>query len=329
MTADSAPGRAADPARTVFFGSGSFAVPVLEALAAHPQVQLVAVVTAPDRPAGRAKTHTPTPIAVFARELGVPLLQPVRVRALEAVAEIAALEPDLGVLADFGRIIPPALLDLLRLGILGVHPSLLPRHRGATPIQATIAAGDATAGVTIYRMDEGVDTGPIIAARQWPLHGSETGPELEADAARRSAELLKSTLSAVLDGTAQPVAQPVIDELPTRPLRREDARLDPERSATELERLVRAYAGWPGAFVETPDGRILVTRASTAAAQPADAPGRLVRHDGRVAMTTIDGRLVLEGVQPAGGRPMTGDAFLRGRASVIGSTVLAAVAGDR
>lgn len=329
MTADSAPGRAADPARTVFFGSGTFAVPILDALASHPQVQLVAVVTAPDRPAGRAKTLTPTPIAVRARELGVPLLQPAKVRAPEAVAEIAALEPDLGVLADFGRIIPRALLDLPRLGILGVHPSLLPRHRGATPIQATIAAGDATAGVTIYRMDEGIDTGPIIAARQWPLHGSETGPDLEADEARRGAELLASTLSTVLDGSAQPAPQPATDAPPTRPLRREDARLDPERSAVELERLVRAYAGWPGAFIETPDGRILVTRASAAAAEPADAPGRLVRHDGRVAMTTIDGRLVFEGVQPAGGRPMTGDEFLRGRASVVGSTVLAAGAGDR
>ncbi len=329
MTADSAPGRAAGPARTVFFGSGSFAVPVLRGLATHPLVQLVAVVTAPDRPAGRSKALTPTPVALLARELGLPLLQPAKVRATESVAEIAALAPDLGVLADFGRIIPGSLLELPRLGILGVHPSLLPRHRGATPIQATIAGGARAAGVTIYLMDEGVDTGPILDAREWSLAGSETGPEVEAEAASRGAELLASTLPAVLDGSAQPAAQPASDAPPTRPLRREDARLNPARSALELERLVRAYAGWPGTFVEAPDGRFVVTRASVAASQATDAPGSLVRHDGRMAMTTIDGRLVFEGVQPAGGRPMTGEEFLRGRASLVGSTVLTVLAGDR
>ena len=327
MTAAPATGRAADPARTIFFGSGPFAVPMLDVVAAHPDLQLVAVVTAPDRPAGRNRELTPTPVAVRARELGAALLQPVKVRAPGAIDEIAALEPDLGVLADYGQIIPNELLDLSPLGILGVHPSLLPRHRGATPLQATIQHGDPVAGVTIYRMDDGVDTGPLLAQQDWPLAGTETGPELEADAARRGAELLREALPGYLDGSAQLTPQNSIRATVTRTLRREDARLDPRRSATKLERLVRAYGGWPGAFIETADGRVNVLRASVATARPGDAPGRLVRHDGRAAMTTTDGRLVLEDVQLAGKRAMTGEDFLRGRPGLIDTEVLAATPG--
>ncbi|MEZ0239195.1 MAG: methionyl-tRNA formyltransferase, partial [Chloroflexota bacterium] len=271
---------------------------------------------------------------VRARELGMPLLQPVKVRVPEVVAEIAALEPDLGVLADFGQIIPKALLEAPRLGILGVHPSLLPNHRGATPIQATIQRGDPDAGVTIYRMDEGVDTGPLLAQESWALAGSETGPELEAEAARRGAGLLEQSLSGYLDGSAELTPQNSIRATVTRTLRREDARLDPHRTATQLERLVRAYGGWPGAFIETADGRVIVLRASVAPGREGDAPGRLVRHDGRAAMTTTDGRLVLEGVQLAGRRAMTGEDFVRGRqglidTEVVGATGSPAAGGDR
>ena len=179
MSAGPAPGRAADRARTVFFGSGPFAVPILDAVAAHPGVDLVGIVTTPDRPAGRGRLLRPTPVAFRARSMWVPLLQPSRLRDPDAIAEVAALAPALGVLADYGQIVPRAALDLPVLGLVGVHPSLLPRHRGATPIQATIREGDEVAGVTTYLMDEGVDTGPVLAAQQWPLTGTETSPELE------------------------------------------------------------------------------------------------------------------------------------------------------
>jgi methionyl-tRNA formyltransferase len=163
----------------VFFGSGAFAIPSLEALLASPHVTVVTVVTAPDRPVGRRAEPTPTPVAARARAAGLALSQPPRVRAPEVVAELAALAPELGVLADYGQIVPPAVLELPARGILNVHPSLLPRHRGATPVPATILAGDAEAGVTIIRMDAGLDTGPIVAAaagaratRQHPRSGS-------------------------------------------------------------------------------------------------------------------------------------------------------------
>ena len=325
MTAGTAPGRAAGPARTIFFGSGAFAVPILDAVAGDPRLSLVAVVTAPDRPAGRSQVLTPTPVAARARERGVTVLQPAGVRDPKVLAELAALEPDLGILADYGRIIPQAVLDLPRLGILGVHPSLLPRHRGATPIPATILAGDDEAGVAIYRMDAGLDTGPVLASRSWRLHGAETAPELEADAAARGAALLTEAVPSYLDGTAALQPQDPEPATVTSRLLREHARLDPLRSAVELERQVRAHAGWPGSFIETDAGRLAVVAASTAAAFPDDRPGAIVNEAGGApAIVTAAGRLVLDRVRPAGGRDMTGADYLRGHPDIVGTIVAGA-----
>jgi methionyl-tRNA formyltransferase len=322
MTGGPAPGRAADRVRTIFFGSGSFAVPILDALAADPRIDLVAVVSAPERPAGRTRALTATPTASRARALGFTVLQPPRVRAPEAVAQITQLAPDLGVLADYGQIIPRALLDLPERGILNIHPSLLPRHRGATPIPATIAAGDDRAGVTIIRMDDGIDTGPIVVRQSWPLSGTERAPDLEAQAAREGAALLTRTLEPWLSGTAAAIPQTPAGATVTRPFRREDARLDPTRTALELERQVRAQLPWPGSFVETAAGRVAVLAASVAPSEPMDIPGGLVPHGDRLALTTTDGRLVLDEVQLAGRRAVSGDAFLRGHAPLAGSLVI-------
>ena len=326
MTAGTAPGRAAGPARTVFVGSGAFAVPILDVVAAHPRLTLVAVVTAPDRPAGRSRGLTPTPVATRARELGATILQPAGVRSPEVLANFEALSPDLGVLADYGRLIPRALLDLPRLGILGVHPSLLPRHRGATPIPATILEGDPDAGVAIYRMDAGLDTGPILATTTWRLTGTETAPDLEAEAAKRGAALLASALPSYLDGTATLTPQAAAPATVTTRLTRDHARLDAGRSATELERQVRAFAGWPGAFLDTAAGRLGVLAASVEAGAARETAGTLVETTAHgLAVVTGDGaRLVLDGVQPAGGRAMSGADFLRGRRELLGTSVAGA-----
>jgi methionyl-tRNA formyltransferase len=331
VTAGPAPGRAADRARTIFFGAGPFAVPILDALAADSRLELVAVVTAPDRPAGRGKLLRPTPVALRAQATWVPLLKFPRLREPEAAAQLAALRPDLGVLADYGQIVPRTILDLPPHGILNVHPSLLPRHRGATPIPATIAAGDDRAGVTIIRMDDGIDTGPIVARRSWPLEGVERAPDLEARAAREGAELLTRTIEAWLAGTAPEIPQTPTGASVTRSFRRDDGRLDPSRPAVELERQVRALQPWPGSFVETPAGRLAVHEASVAdaaASEPAaagaaasDVAGTLVRHGDRLALATPSGRLVLDRVQLAGRRAMAGDEFLRGQPALVGARV--------
>ena len=306
-----APGRAADPVRTVFFGSGAFAVPIFEALGNHARVEIVGVVTAPDRQAGRGKVLRPTPIALRARSMWSPLLQPNRLRDDEAIAQVAELGADLGVLADYGQIVPAAILDMPRHGILNVHPSLLPRHRGATPIAATIASGDDRGGVTIIRMDDGIDTGPIVAQEAWPLDGTETGPELEAHAAAAGAALLNRTLEPWLAGeiTAVPQGEPATL---TRAFRKQHARLDPSLSARVLERGVRSRIGWPGSFIETLHGRLLVHAASVRPADAGDVPGSLVTEGRGLALATADGRLVLDQVQLPGGRVVTGEELLRG-----------------
>ena len=319
MTAEGVSHR--EPARTLFLGSGGFALPILDALAARPDLQLVGVVTAPDRPSGRRGELTAVPVAGRARELGLPLLQPDRIRASEAVTAIAELHPDLGVLADYGQIIPPALLAIPTHGILNVHPSALPRHRGATPIAATIAAGDPIAAVSVIQMDDGLDTGPLVAQEAWSLDGTETATELEAEAARRGAALLLRNIDDWLRNVHVATPQPATGATLTRPLRREDGRLDPARSAVELERQVRAYLPWPGSFLETGEGRLIVHAAQAAAARPFDQLGRLVADGGGLALTTSDGRLRLLEVQLAGRRATDAASLRRGAPSLVGRPV--------
>jgi methionyl-tRNA formyltransferase len=296
-------------------------VPILDALSTAPEVQLVGVVTAPDRPVRRRAELTRVPVARRALELGLPLLQPPRLRAPDAVAAVAALDPDLGVLADYGQIVPGSVLDLPPHGILNVHPSALPRHRGATPIPATIAAGDPTAAVTLIRMDEGLDTGPIVAQERWPLDGTETAVTLEAEAARRGADLVRRTLSGWLAGSVPAIPQAASGVTLTRPLRRDDGRLDPARTAEELERHVRAHVPWPGSFVDTGVGRLIVHAADVVAGEPADRPGRIVAHADGLALTAAGGRLRLRQAQLAGRRSMDAASLRRGAPELVGQTV--------
>jgi len=319
-----ASGRPAAPARTVFFGSGAFAIPILATLVAHPAVEVVAVVAPPDKPAGRHGRPRPVPVAAEARRLRLPLLQPERVRAPETAAAIEALAPDLGVLADFGRIVPASVLGIPGHGILNVHPSLLPRHRGATPVPATILAGDPLAGVTVMQMDAGLDTGPILDSRSWPMLGTETAPELEARAATEGAALLRELLEPYLRGERLAVPQDGAAATLTRPLRRPDGLLDPGRPAADLERQVRAYLPWPGTHVETEAGRLAVLRVGVGTRAADDRTGALVADDGGLALVAADGRLRLLDVQPAGGRPMSGEAFRRGHPAVVGRLVTGA-----
>ncbi|MFN8630394.1 MAG: methionyl-tRNA formyltransferase [Chloroflexota bacterium] len=311
-------GGPADRVRTVYLGSGAFGAPALRRLAGHPRIDLVAVVTAPARPVGRHAVLTPTPIAALAAELGVaPVLTPERLRAPESIAAVLALEPELAVLADYGQIVPPPLLEL-RFGALNLHPSALPRFRGASPVPATIAAGDEDAAISLMRMDAGLDTGPILDQVRVPLTGRETGPELEARLAELSADLLGSHLGPWLDGDIDATPQAEDGIVLTRPLRRADGRLDPERPAIELERLVRAYQPWPGTFAAFDGERLVVTQSRAEAGQPGDTLGALVRHGQEPALATIDGRLVLEQVTPPGKRSMPGSDWLRGRRPASG-----------
>jgi methionyl-tRNA formyltransferase len=318
VTATERPGRT----RTIFIGSGGFGVEALRELSGIPAIDIVAVVTAPARPAGRSGTLTPTPIAEEARLLGIgPVLTPERLRDPAATVEILALGADLAVLADYGRIVPESLLDF-RHGALNLHPSLLPRHRGAAPIPATILAGDRETGVTIIRMDRGVDTGPIVAAEKVPLTGYETAPELEARLASLAADLLGRTVGPWVHGDLQARPQDGVDATQTRPLQRADGRLDPHRPAVELERAIRAYMPWPGTFLDTGRvGRLIVRSALVGPSASSDEPGRLVAEGDGLALTTSNGRLVLGQVQLDGRRAMDASTLRRGAPSLVGTAV--------
>ncbi len=295
---------------------------MLEALATAPEVLLVAVVTAAPRPAGRSAVLTATPVGERAGTLGLAVLAPGRLRDPAVLADLAALRPEIGILADYGKLLPQAILDLPRHGILNLHPSLLPRHRGATPIPAAIVAGDEETGVTLFRMDAGMDTGPVVASQRIPLRTGADAPELEAALAVVAADLVRRSLGTWLRGELTANVQPPDGVSVTRPFGREDGRLDPARPAAVLERQVRAQRPWPGTFVEVGAARIGVLRSAVAPSRDGDEPGRLVADEGAgLALATSDGRLRLLEVQPAGGRPMDGASLVRGRPGLIGARV--------
>ncbi len=308
--------------RTVFLGTGKFAVPIVTALAEDPRVDLVAVVTAPQRAGSRGKPTDP-PVATWSEARGLPMLRPNSLRAPESLDAIRELEPDLLVLADYGQIVPAALLQMARHGALNLHPSLLPRHRGATPIPAAILAGDAQTGVTLMLMDAGLDTGRVIAQSRMALTGHETASELEETLAAEAARLLSSTLDQWLAGDISEEPQNAAKATSTRPLRRSDGRIDPHRSAADIERQVRAYQPWPGSFLEIAGNRVVVWRAHRIGAPGQDIEvGALYRADqDGLALRTADGGLTLDEVQPAGGRIMSGAELARGRPALIGGKV--------
>lgn len=304
--------------RTVFLGSGGFGIESLWRLDSHDDVDLVGVVTARPRPAGRNQELAPTRVHVAAHELGIrTILTPERLRAPESVADVLALQPELLVLADYGQIVPAKLLEV-KHGALNLHPSLLPRHRGATPIPAAILAGDIETGVTLMRMDEGLDTGPIVAQEPVPLVGTETTPWLEEKLMIRADHLLDRSLGPWIRGELEARPQSEEGATLTRPLRREHGRLDPRKSAVELERQVRAYQPWPGSFIDTPAGRIVVWAASPGASGGSGAG----IFDERGLGVGDGERLWLIEVQPAGGKRMSWESYVRGKPAIVESRVL-------
>jgi methionyl-tRNA formyltransferase len=310
-------------AQVVFMGTPEFAVPVLEALAdAH---QVVGVVTQPDRPGGRGRQLAPSPVKQVALERGLPLSQPQSLRTPEAVAQVAAWEPEVTVVAAFGQILRPDMLDLPPHGCLNVHASLLPRWRGAAPVPAAILAGDEVTGATIMQMDAGLDTGPILARREEPIRPDDTRATLEERLARLGAALLVETLPPYLAGDLLPQPQPEEGMTYAGQLRKQDGLLDWSTPAVELDRRVRAFNPWPGAFTTWRGRRLKVLRAAPLPGWRGDAPpGTVFALADGVAVATGAGALRLEEVQLAGKRRMAISTFLCGQRGCVGSQLGAA-----
>lgn len=301
--------------RIVFMGSPEFALPslrVLYALGGSPtgRARVVGVVTQPDRASGRGRGLKPSPVKTLALELGIPTMQPEKLRAPDAMSQLRAWAPDLIVVAAFGQILKPDALDLPRFGCLNVHASLLPRWRGAAPINAAILHGDEETGVTIMKMDAGLDTGPMLAQRSIRLTQTDTAGSVAEALSHLGADLLIDTLPRWIHGEIQPEAQN--DSLATYApmLKKEEGRLDFTRDANELERLVRAFNPWPGAFMDF-DGSLLKIHRAHVETGNASAGERLIVQNQPV-VAARGGLLVLDEVQPAGKKPMDGRSFLSG-----------------
>ncbi len=289
-------------------GSPDFAVPVLCALAGS--YRICGVITQPDRPSGRGGILTPPPVKVLAQELGLPLMQPEKLRAPEAMAQLAAWSPDVIIVAAFGQILRQNVLDLPRFGCVNVHGSLLPRWRGAAPIQAAILAGDAETGITIMKMDAGIDTGGMIAMRAIPIAPDDTGGSLFGKMSQLGADLLMEALPRYLGGELIPQPQPEEGATYAPMLKKEDGLLDFSQPSMALERRVRAFNPWPSAWMLWQGAPMKVHRARVAAGEA--QPGRRVVMGGLPAIGTGQGLLILDEVQPAGKKSMPGKAFLAG-----------------
>lgn len=246
--------------RIVYMGTPDFAVPALQRLLEAGAV-IAAAVTQPDRPVGRHQEIRPGPVASIALEHGIPLLQPTKLRTGEFAATLAALEPDLFVTAAYGRILPPDILAIPRHGALNIHGSLLPKHRGASPVQASIVAGDRESGVTIMLMDEGMDTGDILLQRAIPIGPEENAGELMDRLAALGADLILPAIEGLLDGSLRPLRQDASLATITRILTRADGEIDWTAPAGRVNDFIRGMSPWPGAFTWCGRQRLKVHRA--------------------------------------------------------------------
>ncbi|HZJ22237.1 MAG TPA: methionyl-tRNA formyltransferase [Anaerolineales bacterium] len=294
--------------KIVFMGSPDFALPGLRALAQDYEV--IGVITQPDRASGRGREIKMPPVKTLALELGLPVMQPEKLRAPEAMQQLLAWNPDLIVVAAFGQILKKDVLELPRFGCLNVHASLLPRWRGAAPINAAILHGDEETGVTIMQMDVGLDTGPMLAKRSLRLSADDTAGSVTEALSNLGADLLIETLPEYLSGNIMPQPQPEEGATYAPMLKKEDGRLDFTRGVKELERQVRAFNPWPGAFMDYEGGLLKVHKAHVEEGV-ASAGQRLVHLD-QPAVGARDGLLILDEVQPSGKKSMSGKSFLAG-----------------
>ncbi|MGA2111975.1 MAG: methionyl-tRNA formyltransferase [Anaerolineales bacterium] len=304
----------------LFMGSPAFALPTLRALGADYDVQ--AVVTVPDRPAGRGRSLSRPPVKELAIQLGIPVLQPIRLRGAEPLSQLKALEPDLVVVAAYGQILPREVLNLPRYGCLNLHASLLPRYRGASPISAAILAGDPLTGVTLMKMDVGLDTGPILAQETVEIHPDDDAGSLSQRLAELAAALVRRELPRYLRGELASAEQDPDQATYAPLLRPEDGKLNFQDSASALERRIRAVNPWPGAHCLWDEHRLRVIKAKSIASQadtPLAEPGRVLDTPSGPAVRTGAGDLLLLEVQLPGRRVLRGGDFTRGARGFVGS----------
>jgi methionyl-tRNA formyltransferase len=307
--------------RIVFIGTGEIGVPVLRSLLQSEEHELVGVVTQPDKPAGREQRIEAPPIKAALAGSALPIFQPARIKREEAVADIRALAPDVIVVMAYGQILPRSVLEIPRVACLNLHASLLPRHRGAAPIQAAIVAGDSESGITVMYMDEGLDTGDVLLQSRLEFAADETGGSLHDRLARIAPAAFHEALAQLQRGSAPRIPQDSSVATYAPKLEREDGRIDWTESAGLIERKIRAFNPWPGAFTPLRDAagrdRKLKIFSARVVAPAKIAPGEILRSDGSILIAANDGALSLGEVQLEGRHRMSAGEFLRGHATSL------------
>ena len=299
--------------RIIFAGTPEVAARHHDALLSF-DLQIVGVFTQPDRPAGRGKKLMPSPVKVLAEEHGLPVFQPASLRSPENQQLVADLNADVMVVVAYGLILPKAVLDMPRLGCVNVHGSLLPRWRGAAPIQRSLWAGDAETGVTIMKMDVGLDTGDMLYKLACPITAEDTSATLYDKLADLGPQGLIETLQQLADNTAQPEVQDESLVTYAEKLSKEEARIDWSLSAAQLERCIRAFNPWPMSWMEIDEQPVKVWKASVISGNTTAEPGTIIDvSKNGIQVATAQGILNLEALQPAGKKAMSAQDLLNSR----------------
>ncbi len=301
------------PLRIIFAGTPEFASIHLQAII-DSNHEVIAVYSQPDRPAGRGRKLTPSPVKQLALEHNIPVFQPKSLKAEDAQQELAALEPDLMVVVAYGLLLPQAVLDIPKYGCINVHGSILPRWRGAAPIQRAIAAGDKESGVTIMQMDAGLDTGDMLLKACCPIHADDTSQNLHDRLAEIGAPCLQQALDKIAAGTLMPEKQDDEQANYAHKMSKEEGGIDWSKPAQEIDCLVRAFNPWPVAWAELEEERIRVWQATASEASSDKAPGTIISADKQgITVSCGTGSLVLKQLQLPGSRAMSVQDLLNSR----------------
>ncbi len=306
--------------RVVFMGSPSFAVPSLEYLVLG-GYEIAAIYTQPDRAEGRGRALSASPVKQAALALGLTVVQPESLKAPEAVRQLADFKPDLIVVAAFGQILPKAVLELPSLGCLNVHPSLLPRFRGASPVAAAILAGDEFSGVSIMLLDEGMDSGPVLARAQVPIADSDTTASLGAKLSLVGAGLLGEVMVGWIRGELKPQPQDESQATYCQPITKDEGKIDWRLTAIDIWRRVRAFYPWPGSFSRWRGKTLKIIEAMPLSPQTKAKAGEVVALDSGFGIGTGDGILNILRVQLEGKQALSAAEFLRGQRDFIGAVL--------
>jgi len=299
--------------RIIFMGTPDFSVPALQGLIDGPD-QVVAVITQPDRPKGRGKKLTPPPVKVLAESAAIPVLQPTKIKTVEFASELRAFNPDLIIVAAYGRILPPSILDLPPLGCINIHGSLLPRHRGAAPIQWAILAGDKEAGITIMEMDVGMDTGAMLLPASVPVSLTETAGGLFTKLSELGGTTLLKALDLLRQDKLPPIEQDHTLATEAPPLKKEYGAIDWNKSAWEIHCLIRGMDPWPTAYGFLNGKRFRFFAPELTDTSSTQTPGTIIQADRNgLLLATGDGTLLVREIQPEGKRRMSVEAYICGQ----------------